>query len=120
MNILYYGFRGSASMPVLGWILIAIGAGFVIFSAICWLYDAINGTEFVGGCIVSVFAILLGIFALTDTRVPIVKATVNTEIPWVEVAKDYKYLGREGDICIFEALNKTVKEWEPKVNGMED
>ena len=117
MNILYYGFRGAASVPVLGWILIAIGAGFVIFSAICWLYDTINGVEFVGGGIASVFAILLGIFALADTRVPIVKATVNNEIPWVEVAKDYKYLGNEGNIYIFEALNKTIEEWEPKVNG---
>lgn len=120
MNILYYGFRGGASVPVLGWILIAVGAGFLIYSFICWLYDVIMNVEFAGGCLASVIAILLGIFALTDTRVPIVKATMNNEIPWVEVAKDYKYLGREGDIYIFEVLNKTVKEWEPKVNGMED
>ena len=120
MNILYYGFKGSANVPVLGWILIAVGAGFVIVSAICWLNDAINGAEFAGGCFASVFAILLGVVALADTRVPIVKATVNNEIPWVEVAKDYKYLGNEGNIYIFEALNKTIEEWEPKVNGMEN
>lgn len=75
--------------------------------------------DFFGASAISILAIIVGIIALADTRVPIVKATINNETSWVEIAKDYKYLGREGDIYIFEALNKTVKEWEPKVNEME-
>jgi len=116
MNILYYGFRGGASVPFLGWPLIIIGAGFLIINFICWVHDAIRDFEFAGGCFLSICAIILGLLAVIDTRVPIVKATVNNEIPWVEVAKDYKYLGNEGDICIFEVLNTTVGEWETKVN----
>lgn len=115
MNILYYGFRGGAAIPYIGWPLIVIGAGFLIFTFVCWVRDVINGAEFAGGCFASVCAILVGIFALMDTRVPIVKATINNEIPWIEVAKDYKYLGSEGDIRIFEVLNTTVSEWETKV-----
>lgn len=117
MNILYYGFRGGASIPVLGWTAIIIGAGFLILSCICWIRDVIMNTEFAGGCFVGILAIILGIVAVVDTRVPIVKATVDNEIPWVEVAKDYKYLDSEGDICIFEVLNTSVKDWELKVNG---
>ena len=116
MNILYYGFRGGASIPYVGWPLIVIGAGFLIFTFVCWVHDVIVGTEFAGGCVVSILAIIVGLVAVIDTRVPIVKATVNNEIPWVEVAKDYKYLGCEGDIRIFEVLNTTVSEWETKVN----
>jgi uncharacterized Zn finger protein (UPF0148 family) len=61
-------------------------------------------------------SLIIGIIAVADTRVPIVKATVNNEIPWVEVAKDYKYLDSEGDICIFEVLDTSVKDWELKIN----
>lgn len=118
MNILYYGFRGGPSIPFIGWPLIAIGAGFIIFSFICWMRNVITDVEFLKGSIASILAIVVGIIAVIDTRVPIVKATVNTEISWVELAKDYKYLGNEGDIYIFEVLNKTNKEWEPKVNEM--
>lgn len=119
MNILYYGFRGGASLPFIGWPVIIIGAGFLIFTFVCWIRDVID-TEFFARLFVGIFAIIIGILTVVDTRVPIVKATINNEIPWVEVAKDYKYLDREGDIYIFEALNKTIEEWEPKVNGMED
>lgn len=116
MNILYYGFRGGASIPYVGWPLIVIGAGFLIFTFVCWVRDVITNSEFAGGCLLSIFAVILGVIAVVDTRVPIVKATVNNEIPWVEVAKDYKYLDCEGDIRIFEVLNTTVSEWETKVN----
>lgn len=116
MNILYYGFRGGASVPFLGWPLIIIGTGFLIFTVVCWIRDILTGTEFAGGCAAGAVAIILGIVAVIDTRVPIVKATVNNEIPWVEVAKDYKYLDSEGDICIFEVLDTSVKNWELKVN----
>jgi len=116
MNILYCGFRGGASVPFIGWPLIIIGAGFLVITFICWIRDAITDTEFAGGCFLSIFAIIIGIIAVADTRVPIVKATVNNEIPWVEVAKDYKYLDSEGDICIFEVLDTSVKDWELKIN----
>ena len=116
MNILHCGFRGGPSIPFIGWPMIAIGAGFLIFTFICWIRDIITDVELLKGSIASILAIIVGIIAIVDTRVPIVKATVNTEIPWVEIAKDYKYLGHEGDICIFEVLNTTISEWETKVN----
>lgn len=117
MNILYYGFRGTASLPVLGWILVAIGAGFLIFSFISWLYDVITNVEFVGGCAVSVLAILLGIFSLMDTRVPVVKATINNSISWTEVQKDYELLEQEGEIYTFKVKNATVDEWLLKIDN---
>lgn len=120
MNILYCGFRGAASLPVLGWVLIGIGIALFVGGCIAFFFDVIEGSEFGASVFGAIIAVVIGLIAKADTRVPIVKATVNTEIPWVEVTKDYKYLDHEGDICIFEVLNTTVEEWEPKVNGMED
>lgn len=116
MNILYYGFRGGASTPVLGWILIGLGAVLLIGGCIAFFCDAIEGSELSASIFGGIVAIFIGIVANADTRMPIVKATVNTEIPWIEVAKDYKYLDREGNICVFEVLNTSIENWELKVN----
>lgn len=117
MNILYYGFRGAASLPVLGWTVIGIGIALFVIGCVAFIYNVIDGKELIASAVGAIFAIVIGIIAKADTRVPIVKATVDNEIPWVEVAKDYKYLDSEGDICIFEVLNTSVKDWELKVNG---
>ena len=116
MNILYYGFRGAASSPIIGWTLIGLGIALFVGGCITFFYDIAEVKELSISFIAAIIAIVIGVIAKSDTRVPIVKATINNEIPWVEVAKDYKYLGHEGEIYIFEKLNTTIEEWEKKIN----
>lgn len=117
MNILYYGFNGAPSIPFVGWLLIIIGIGFIIFSLICWIYDAITGMNLFEGSLVSIVAIAAGIFVMTDTRVPIIKATINNSISWTEVQKDYELLEQEGEIYTFKVKNATIDEWLLKIDN---
>lgn len=115
MNILYYGFNGSASMDVWGYILTILGGICLIIDIILLFIDTEEAkfSIFVG----SVLAIVLGVLAFQDTRVPIVKATIDNSVSWAEVQKDYEFLKQEGEIYTFKVKNTTIDEWLLKIDN---
>ena len=110
MNILYYGFDGAPADVLIGYIFL----GVLVFLAAISIIEAIGkewiGTVFFG---IAAFALIFLVYnAFTDTRTPIVKATLDSNISYVEVNKDYKLMKQEGKIYTFEVLNTTNEEWE--------
>lgn len=110
MNILYYGFDGAPADVLLGYILL----GVLVFLTVISIVEAI-GKEWIGAVFFGIFAfalLFLAYNAFTDTRTPIVKATLDPNISYVEINKDYKLMKQEGKIYTFEVLNTTNEEWE--------
>ena len=113
MNILYYDIQGSAGWPVLGWILIGIGAILLTITIIIAVENP-DDISF-GMTITMVLCVVLGILVLQDTRIPIVKATVNDETSWKEIQQDYELIKQEGEIYTFRVKNASIEEWKLKV-----
>ena len=113
MNILYYDIQGSESMPVLGWVLIGIGAILLIVSIIIMFVNP-DDVSF-GMLITTVACVVLGILIMRDTRIPIVKATVSDETPWKEIQQEYELIKQEGEIYTFRVKNASIEEWKLKV-----
>jgi hypothetical protein len=113
MNILYYGFDGPAANPLVGWIFLF---GTVLFAvlAICELCEK----EIIGGIFFGIAAIILfysTIYAFLDHRVPIVKATVDNSISYVEMNNHYELMKQEGKLYIFKVLDISNEGWEAVV-----
>lgn len=110
MNILYYGFIGAPKSTLIGYILL----GALVFFAVVSIIEAVE-KEWIGAGVFGVLAFGL-IFsvcnAFTDTRTPIVKATLDSNISYVEINKDYELMKQEGKIYQFKVLNTTNEEWE--------
>ena len=107
MTILYESVAGQPNlgMSIFFYVLAA-------FVAIMFIIVAIKIEEPVVllGLIVSVFIAILGYSCSLDTSYPIVKATLNDTVPYVEVAKHYEYISREGDIWTFKVLENNKGE----------
>lgn len=113
MNILYYDIQGSAGWPVLGWILIGVGAILLTISIVIMFADP-DDVSF-GMIITAAVCVVLGILVMKDTRIPVVKATVSDETSWKEVQQGYELIKQEGEIYTFRVKNASIEEWKLKV-----
>lgn len=111
MNILYYGFSGSGSNILLGIGLFIFAAIIAVISIIMTITDEEISTFFIGCCIAAVFT-LFGFAEYTDTRIPIIKATINDEVSWQEIYNKYELKSQEGEIYTFKVKNITNEEWD--------
>ena len=110
MTILYEGFDGRPAMPILGWTIIGLGIlMFIIF--ICFLIK--KDTQGLGALVGFAFVcVIVGFIFNADIRVPIVKATVDKEVPWQEITDKYELAKQEDQIYTFKVKNTTIEEWE--------
>ena len=111
MNILYYGFTGTGSDIFWGILLFILAAISVIISVIIAITDSEISTFFVGCGIAAVFT-LLGLGTYLDTRIPIIKATINDEVSWQEIYDKYEFKSQEGEIYTFKVKDITNEEWD--------
>lgn len=110
MNILYYGFDGAPADVLVGYIFL----GVLVFLTAIFIIEAV-GKEWIGAVFFGIvaFALFFLVYnAFTDTRTPIVKVTLDPNISYVEINKDYKLIKQEGKIYTFKVLNTTNEEWE--------
>ena len=113
MNILYYGFVGAPENVLVGWIFLSALVFFTIVSIVEFIEKEWIGAGVFG---VAAFALIFAVCnAFTDNRTPIVKATLDSNISYVEVNKDYELMKQEGKIYQFKVLNTTNEEWEAVV-----
>lgn len=113
MNILYYGFDGAPADVLVGYILLGV---LVFFTAVSII--EMVGKEWIGAVFFGVAAfalIFLVCNAFTDTRTPIVKATLDSDISYVEVNKDYELIKQEGKLYTFKVLDTSNEEWKAVV-----
>lgn len=61
---------------------------------------------------VAAIVALFGLNEYLDTRIPIIKATMNDEVSWQEIYNKYEFKSQEGEIYIFEVKDTTNEEWE--------
>lgn len=111
MNILYYGFSGSGSNIFLGIGLFIFAVIIVIISVFIAITDGEISAFFVGLCIAAIFA-LFGLSEYLDTRIPIIKATMNDEVSWKEIYNKYEFESQEGEIYTFKVKYTTNEEWD--------
>ena len=111
MNILYYGFSGSGSDIFWGIVLFILAAIIVIISIIIAITDGDIQAFFIGCGVAAVFT-LLGLVEYSDTRIPIIKATMNDEVSWQEIYNKYEIQSQEGEIYTFKVKDTTNEEWE--------
>lgn len=110
MNILYYGFIGAPKSVLVGYILLGACLFFTVVSIIELVEKEWIGAGFFG---VAAFALVFAVCsAFTDNRTPIVKATLDSNISYVEINKDYELMKQEGKLYTFKVLNTTNEEWE--------
>ena len=113
MNILYYGFVGAPKDVLVGYIFLG---GLMVFTAIAIIAIVEKEWMVAGVFGVAAFALIFAVCnAFTDNRTPIVKATLDSNISYVEVNKDYELMKQEGKIYQFKVLNTTNEEWEAVV-----
>lgn len=114
MEILFRGFSGHA--PFLDAAVIAfVGCAISIVSM---LVIVIKGFAKSSGwvpfiCILCSFVfVYVGFYLVADSRVPIVKATINETVPWQEVNSKYELLEQTGKIYTFKVKDVSIKDWE--------
>lgn len=111
MNILYYGFSGSGSDVFWGIFFFILAAIIVTISIIITIIDGEISSFFIGCAIAAIFA-LLGLAEYLDSRIPIIKATINDEVSWQEIYNKYQFKLQEGEIYTFKVKDTTNEEWE--------
>lgn len=111
MNILYYGMSGSAANPQLGVLLICIGIIVTVVGIILLMHFCANDNWLVL-LVIPIACLIIGISNLIDSRRPIVKATLDNTISFIEIQERYDYVDKEGDIYIFRPRNVNIDEWE--------
>lgn len=111
MNILYYGFIGSDANTFLGIFFFILAAIIVIISVIIAITDSEISSFFFGCGIAAIFAVF-GFAEYTDTRIPIIKATMNDEVSWQEIYNKYEFKSQEGEIYTFKVKDTTNEEWD--------
>lgn len=118
MTILYEGFDGKPSVPIFGWIL--IGLGILMLTIFIWFLvkKDTNGLGVLFG--MGIILVIGGLIAIGDTRIPIIKATVNEEVSWQEITDKYELAEQEGQIYIFKVKNTTIEEWENHLKEKEN
>lgn len=110
MNILYYGFVGAPKNTLVGYIFLSALVFFTIVSIVEFIEKEWIGAGVFG---IAAFALIFAVCnAFTDNRTPIVKATLDSNISYVEINKDYELMKQEGKIYQFKVLNTTNEEWE--------
>lgn len=114
MNILYEGMSGSAANPQLGGLLLSIGILVAIVGTILLAHFGADD-NWLTLIIIPIACIIFGILLLTDSRRPVVKATLDDTISFTEIQKHYEYVNKEGDIYIFKPRNINIDEWEQQV-----
>ena len=110
MNILYYGFSGSGSDIFWGIVLFILAAIIAIISVIIAITD--DATSFFWGLGIAAIFTLLGLAECSDTRIPIIKATMNDEVSWQEIYNKYEIKSQEGKIYTFKVKDITNEEWD--------
>lgn len=85
---------------------------FAALVAIIFIIAAIKAKEpaMLLGVVGSALLVLLGFAYSQDTSYPIVKATLNDTVSYVEVAEHYEYISREGDLWTFKVLEDNERE----------
>ena len=116
MTILYEGMLGSAANPTLGWILILSGAIVLITFIILGITYSISDGFMCFVMAICIAAIIIGIFNLIDSRIPIIKATLNDTVSYEEINDKYTLRTKEGELYTFEVKNVTPDEWELHLN----
>ena len=111
MNILYYGFSGSGSDIFWGIFLFILAAIIAIIFVIIAITDGEISAFFVGLGIAAVVAVF-GLAEYSDTRIPIIKATINDEVSWQEIYNKYELKSQEGEIYTFKVKDTTNEEWD--------
>ena len=118
MNILYYGFKGSQVNAAFSAIAIFIGALAATIIVVFFIKDQISDLSAITFGTLSVVLFLLGLISTNDNRTPIIKATIDETVPFIEISDKYMLLNKEGEIYIFKVLNMENKEWEKIVVEM--
>lgn len=111
MNILYYGFSGSGPDIPFGIILLILAAISFIIGAIILITDGKILAFFTGLFLAAIF-VLLGVAECSDTRIPIIKATINDKVSWQEIYNKYEFESQEDEIYTFKVKNITNEEWD--------
>lgn len=111
MNILYYGFSGSGPNISWGIFLLILAAINAIISIIIAITDHQISVFFIGLGITAILT-LLGFANYLDTRIPIIKATINDEVSWQEIYNKYEFESQEGEIYTFKVKDITNEEWD--------
>lgn len=114
MEILFRGFSGHA--PFLDAAAIAFAACAVSIASMLIIVTKgsvkrFGWVPFI--CILCSFIYMfLGVYLIIDSRVPIIKATINETVPWQEVNSKYELLEQTGKIYTFKVKDISVKDWE--------
>lgn len=111
MNILYYGFSGSGSY-IFGGIALFIFAAISFIIGVSMLITDGDISAFFVGLGIAVILALFGLAEYSDTRIPIIKATMNDEVSWQEIYNKYEFKSQEGEIYTFKVKDTTNEEWE--------
>ena len=111
MTILYYGFIGADSNIFWGIFFFILAAIFVIISTLIAIADN-EISVFLVGCVFAVVFTIFGLAEYTDTRIPIIKATMNDEVSWQEIYNKYEFKSQEGEIYTFKVKDITNEEWD--------
>ena len=118
MTILYEGFDGMPSNPILGWIV--VGLGILMIITIIWFLIT-KDIEEIGVLLgVGIVLVIIGLALINDGRIPIVKAMINEEISWREINNKYELVKQEDQIYIFKVKNITNEEWENHLKEKEN
>ena len=114
MNILYYGLEGSASNSVMGIILVILGI--IIGTSLVILTIIEKDTTFLVG-LIFVFVLIAGSAAcFHDTRIPIVKATIDENVSWQSIQDKYEFYKQEGHIYTLKVKNVDIDDWVTTIN----
>lgn len=100
MTILYEGSQ-SNFIGIFFYVMAAFLAVILITIAICT-----KEPKVLLGLLASVIFVLGGFLSSLDTGYPIVKATLNDTVPYVEIVEHYEYISREGDLWTFRVLEE--------------
>jgi hypothetical protein len=118
MTILYEGFDGKPSMPILGWVV--VGLGILMIITVIWFLIT-KDIEGIGALLgIGIVLVIGGLVLTSDTRIPIVKATINEEICWQEINDKYELIEQQNQLYIFKVKNTTVEEWENHLKEKEN
>lgn len=113
MSILYYGIEGSAPDVVAGWIFLSLAAISLILFIVFVIISKEASTALI--LLLVIFLLLASFSAFNDSRVPIIKATVDDQIPWQTITEKYELQKQEGLLYTFKVKNVSLEEWEKVV-----
>ena len=113
MSILYYGIEGSAPDVTAGWIF--LGLSILIFLTVIILLIILKDPAVLVIGLFLIPLIAVTFTAFDDSRVPIIKATVDDQVPWSNIIDKYELQKQEGLLYTFKVKNVSLEEWEKVV-----